>query len=86
MCDDIIVVTKPFPIKTVPTKTISTKTIPTDCNKEKVPCKMENVYILLTLLLTTILLLNTTLLLTTLLFPHKAMIQKKQIISIARHH
>ena len=78
-------VIKPFPIKTVPTKTISIKTISTDCNKEKVPCKMEKVYILLTLLLTTISLINATLLLT-ISFPHKAMIQKEQIISIVRHH
>ena len=46
---------------------------------------MEKVYILLTLLLTTISLINANLLLT-ILFPHKAMIQKEQIISIVRHH
>ena len=38
-------VTKNIPTKTVITKTISTKTIPTDFNKERVICKIENVYI-----------------------------------------
>ena len=43
--------------KTIPTKTISGKTISANHNEKTITCKIENFYIILTLLLITITLL-----------------------------